>query len=239
MEDFTGLQDVFRIEDNRNHIPFKLAIGAISNRFEGHLHSGKLYRAAWQKACRAGAEIYGGLRVVEWEQTSSGFNIHTDRLAPLHCGQILVCNNAFAAQLIPDAEVVPARGQILLSKPMNHPLKGIYHFDQGYYYWRALGDRILIGGARNKDMATESTYEWGLNQKIQHELLRFLNEDVLQGNWPVEVDMQWSGTMGFGPSKSPIIRTISPGIHVGIRLGGMGVALSSVIAGRLASLVID
>lgn len=239
MEEHTGLQDSFRIEDRRDQIPFRHAIGAISNRFEGHLHSGKLYRAAWQKACRSGVEIYGGLKVIEWEESPVGFKIHTDGSAPISCNEILICNNAFAAQLMPELDVAPARGQILLTTPMDHPLKGIYHYDHGYYYWRALGQRILIGGARNKDMGTETTYDRSLNPNIQHELFRFLEQDVLEGKHTLEIDMQWSGIMGFGSSKSPIIRTISPGVHAGVRLGGMGVALSSVIAGRLASLVTD
>lgn len=237
MEEATGLSKVFRPVQNVDRLPFSSAIGAIANPYEGHLNTGKLYRMAWQRACRMGAEIYGGAEVMGWERQGDYLKIDVPSIGSIRATHLLVCNNAFAAQLISDIEVVPARGQVLVSAPMQHHLKGIYHFDQGYYYWRELGDRILIGGARNMAAEMEQSYEWQLNEEIQSELYRFIKEDVLQQKEDFKVDYRWSGTMGFGPAKSPIVKTISPGVHLGVRLGGMGVALSSVLAARIAALV--
>lgn len=237
MLEATGIKGVFHPVGKPQELPFRSAIGAIGNPYEGHLNTGKLYRMAWQRATRMGAEIYGGAEVKSWLRQGNHLMVEVPSLGSIRASQLFICNNAFAARLIPEAAVLPARGQVLVSAPMQHHLKGIYHFDHGYYYWRALGDRILIGGARNMDAETEQSYEWHLNAKIQAELYRFVKEEVLQQKEDFSVDYRWSGTMGFGPAKSPIVKTISPGVHLGVRLGGMGVALSSVLAERIAALV--
>ena len=41
--------------------------------------------------------------------------------------------------------------------------------------------------------------------------------------------------MAVGPDKSPVVRTIAPGLSVGVRMGGMGVALGTGVAESLAT----
>ena len=56
----------------------------------------------------------------------------------------------------------PARAQVLITKPIkNLQIKGTFHLDKGYYYFRNIDNRILFGGGRNLDFKTEETSEFG------------------------------------------------------------------------------
>jgi len=46
-----------------------------------------------------------------------------------------------------------------------------------------------------------------------------------------------SGIMGVGKQKTPIVKRVSNTIMCGVRLGGMGVALGSLVGKELAGLV--
>ena len=48
---------------------------------------------------------------------------------------------------------------------------------------------------------------------------------------------RWSGIMGMGSSKRPIVEQLSTHVYCGVRLGGMGVAIGSLIGQELADLV--
>ena len=50
-----------------------------------------------------------------------------------------------------------------------------------------------------------------------------------------EEDMNWSGIMAFSPDKKPFINEVEPGIFAAIRMNGMGVALASGAAEKLAN----
>ncbi len=57
----------------------------------------------------------------------------------LHCDNLCICTNAFTKQLLPDVDVTPGRGQVVITKPVDGlRFKGIYHFDKGYYYFREI-----------------------------------------------------------------------------------------------------
>ena len=42
--------------------------------------------------------------------------------------------------------------------------------------------------------------------------------------------------MGIGSTKQPIVKKISPNVSIGLRMGGMGVALGSLIGKELSDL---
>ena len=89
----------------------------------------------------------------------------------------MICTNAFAKNLLPDADIVPARGQVLLTSPIqNLPFNGTFHSDEGFYYFRNLDNRVLLGGARNKAMDEEQTMDMNTSEFIQSELENYLTE---------------------------------------------------------------
>src|SRR5690606_19005219 len=121
------------------------------------------------------------------------------------CSRALLCTNAFTRKLY-DLEVIPARAQVLVTKPLdNLQLKGCFHFDEGFYFFRNTGNRILFGGGRNLDIEGETTTEFALTVQIQNQLETYLSQLVLPRQ-KVEIEHRWSGIMGMGPQRTPIVR---------------------------------
>jgi glycine/D-amino acid oxidase-like deaminating enzyme len=134
-------------------------------------------------------------------------------------------------------DVQPSRAQVLVTKPIkNLKVIGTFHLDEGYYYFRNIEDRILFGGGRNLDFKGEETMAFGQTQLIQNKLEDILKHIILPDT-PFEVDQRWSGIMGMGTQKRPIIKQISENVSCGVRLGGMGIAIGSLIGKELAELV--
>jgi len=81
-------------------------------------------------------------------------NLKDDHHFTINAKRAAFCTNSLIANLFPEdfGEFVPGRGQIILTKPIkNLKLKGTFHMDDGFYYFRSIHDRILIGGGRNLD----------------------------------------------------------------------------------------
>jgi len=52
------------------------------------------------------------------------------------------------------------------------------------------------------------------------------------------VDTWWSGILGIGTVKKPIVQKIAPHVAVAVRLGGMGVAIGSLVGEEGAALLL-
>jgi glycine/D-amino acid oxidase-like deaminating enzyme len=221
---------------SRLHFPY-----CVETTCEGELHTGKMMRSLIDFAIGKGVEIKTGVEVLEMEESARQVTVHVHdpyRAEGMHFSaqQVLVCTNAFTPRFFPDLDIKPGRGQVILTKPIpGLRLKGIFHFDQGYYYFRELEGRILFGGGRNLDFETEATDQITLNEQIIDKLCNWLREAIIPVT-PFEIDMKWSGIMAFGKDKKPIVQSFSDRIHGAFRMGGMGVALGSLVAQQLASL---
>ncbi len=91
----------------------------------------------------------------------------------------------------------------------------------------------MFGGGRNLDFAGENTSKFGLSDLIQNQLDKLLSENIIP-HQQVEIDLRWSGIMGIGSEKKPIIQFISNNVVCAVRMGGMGVAIGSLV-GEMAS----
>ncbi|MCB0464616.1 MAG: FAD-binding oxidoreductase, partial [Aequorivita sp.] len=149
--------------------------------------------------------------------------------------KVFIATNGFAKQFLRE-DVKPARAQVLVTKPIkNLHIKGTFHLDKGYYYFRNIENRILFGGGRNLDFRAEETTEMELTQLVQTKLEQLLKTVILP-NQSFEIEHRWSGIMGIGKQKKPIVKIVSENIFCGVRLGGMGVAIGSSIGKQLATL---
>ena len=147
----------------------------------------------------------------------------------------IIATNGFAKQWIKD-DVFPARAQVLITNEIkNLQVKGTFHYNKGYYYFRNVGNRILLGGGRNLNFQGETTQEFGLTKQIQDKLNELL-QTVIIPNQSYKVEDTWSGIMGVGENKSPIIKKINNNTAVGVRMGGMGVALGSQVGKTISNL---
>jgi len=207
----------------------------IYNAFEGQIDTGNMMDGLVQLALSKGIKILNGVRVTHFKAQTDHVEVVTDAFT-LQTDQLLIATNGFASQLGLQ-EVQPARAQVLITKPIpNLHIEGTFHLDKGYYYFRNINNRILFGGGRNLDFKAEETTELGQTEVVQTELERLLKEVILPDT-PFEIDRRWSGIMGVGTQKKPILISISNHIHVGVRLGGMGVAIGSQVGRDLADLV--
>jgi len=151
--------------------------------------------------------------------------------------QLIHCTNAFASRFLKEEEIIPARGQIIVTEPIeNLKLKGTFHYDEGFYYFRNLGNRILLGGGRNQDIKTEETTAFETTEFLQNHLENFLKE-VIVPNQNVRVSMRWSGIMAMGSEKTPIIKQVSERQFCAVRLSGMGVALAPKIGEVITEMI--
>ena len=209
------------------------------NQLEGQLNSAKLVLAL-QKAVQAkGVQILFNTEVKKFKSHKKGVTITTNLEAVLETKQFLVCTNGFAKQLIPSLDVVPARGQVFVTEPIkNLKFKGCFHFDEGYYYFRNLGNRLLLGGARNADFKNEKTYSLETSATIQKVLEDFMMQRILpKGSKKPKIDLRWSGTMGMGSIKKPIIERVQPNVYCAVRMSGMGVAIAPIVAKKALKLM--
>jgi glycine/D-amino acid oxidase-like deaminating enzyme len=216
--------------------------GLIENTCEGALNTGMMMYALMQMATGMGVEIKTGATITGWTEETNGVRVHvTDSHRgsewPLWGQTLSLCTNAFTRNLLPGEDVVPGRGQVLITDPIpGLQLKGIYHLDRGYYYFREINGRVLFGGGRNMDFEGETTTHIDLSEHIQQDLEEKLRTIILP-NTPHTIAQRWAGIMAFGTTRQPIIKAISPRVFGAYRMGGMGVALGSTAAAQLARLI--
>lgn len=235
----TGSQHTFcDVTQEMSHYGVKQFDHLVSNSFEAGIHSGKLVSALTQKVRELGVRVINGIEVNGWIKTNDTIELTTQFGNTLNAKQMIVCMNGFTPTILPQLNIVPARGQILLSKPIKGlALKGTFHFDEGFYYWRNLGNRILIGGARNMDIAGEQTTDLSGSDKIRNHLAHFLTTHI-HTDQPIEIEQSWSGIMGFTPNKQPLCEWIEPDVLAVVACNGMGVALTPIIAEKVAAMVL-
>lgn len=224
-----------------NEFGFHGIQGMIENHCEGEINTGMMMSNLSALVRSQGIEIITGCEVKQFQEEEKQVLLFCSGIQQneliFKTKQLLICNNAFANTLLPGYDVVPGRGQVLITKPIDKlRFKGIFHFQQGYYYFREYNGRILFGGGRQLDFEKERTTAFESNASILADLNEKLQSIILPGQG-VDIDYNWTGIMAFGKTKKPIIQPHSPRIHIGIRMGGMGVAIGSEVGFRLCEMV--
>ncbi len=207
----------------------------IFNQFEGQLDTGKMMLTLLNKVQALGVRIINNCTVESYVENQSCVKVKTN-ITEFSTNKLLIATNGFARQFLTE-DIQPARAQVLITKPIKGlKIKGTFHLDKGYYYFRNIDDRILLGGGRNLDFKTEETVEFGQTSLIQNKLESIL-KDVILPNTNFEIENRWSGIMGVGHQKKAIVKNVGEHISCGVRLGGMGVAIGSWVGKELAELM--
>jgi gamma-glutamylputrescine oxidase len=230
LRDIVG-QNVYDFQKDVGH--FASFHASVFNRFEGKLNTGRMYRSLVEKARETGVRLFFGCEVNDVEESGSSVLLSTPG-GTFKAGRAVVCTNGFARKLLPGLDVKPARNMVLVSQPVSLPFNEVYHYDKGYVYFREAECRLLLGGARNVDLEREMTDSFEPNERIFQRLDAFAREFILPGK-PIEWAYKWTGIMGIGGKKSPLIGSIGKRIHYAVRLGGMGVALGTLIGMETAN----
>ena len=236
-------QDAFKINyDKIEEFGFKGLHSLVENTCEVELDTGLMMKHLIQLVTSMGVELKTGCQVVSLQDNTNEVEVvcqnpvlHNELV--FKANKVFICTNAFAQQLLPHIDVTPGRGQVLITKPIQRlKFKGIFHFEEGFYYFREYKGCVLIGGGRNLDIQTETSTQFELNQQIQHSLIEKLQTIILP-HQSFEIDLKWTGIMAFGKTKRPIISQHSSNILIGVRMGGMGVAIGSEVGYTLAEMV--
>jgi len=223
--------NVFEIKDN----PFgfkEINDKLIFNPFEGQLDTGKMMEALIEKVKIKKIKILNNISVTSFLENKNYVEIVTENFS-YKSSKLFIATNGYSNKLL-NEKILPARAQVLITKPIeNLQIKGTFHLDRGYYYFRNIDNRVLLGGGRNLDFKKEETDNFGLNDNIQSKLELILKNIILPKK-EFEIDYRWSGIMGVGTKKTAIVKSISENVFCGIRLGGMGVAIGTAIGNELA-----
>ena len=207
----------------------------IKNNFEGQINTGKMMKKLLHLARTRGIEILNGFDVDDFKFINNKWEIYNTQTT-LKTTKLILCNNAFASKFYQKLDLKPARAQVLITKPIEGlKLKGCFHMDKGYYYFRNVDNRVLLGGGRNLDFKAEETFEMNTSEKIQKEL-KYLLETKILPNQPFEIEKSWAGIMGVGSSKSTYIEQLDEGLYCAVRMGGMGIALGANVGQEVAEL---
>jgi gamma-glutamylputrescine oxidase len=209
-------------------------LGALLCPDNGELDSAAAVRAL---ASGAGLEVREGVTVTAVEEDRTGVAIRTGA-GDVHATAAVLATNAWAPELWPAAPVLPVRGQMLVTAPVNAVVadRPVYS-DRGFRYWRQLPDRrLVVGGWRNTAVDEEVGFDTLPTARIQEQL------DAQLANLGVTapVERRWAGTMGFTPDQLPLVGLI-PGrarTHVAAGFSGHGMGFAFEVARLLVEHIV-
>ncbi len=238
LQRITGMANVFQEADSSTfgmHGVKQL----IFNRAEGQINPAKMMQSLIKIAQEKDISFFWGADITSWQSVNNGLEIEINHQRIIKAKNMIVAVNGFAKRLFPELALRPARNLVLVTNPIKHlNLRGTFHYDEGYYYFRNIGNRVLLGGGRKLDPIVETTSEFGLNATIRDALMQML-EKIILPNQDFSITHQWSGIMGIGESKSSILQKLNDHVIIAVRLGGMGVALGSQLGHDAANLLIN
>ena len=208
----------------------------IINRLEGCLHPQKMMNALEIEARQLGVSFIYGLKVddIDFDQKT----LLTDQ-GSMGFNQLVVCTNGFTERLLSIHDVKPARNQVLITEKIDgFSLGRCYHMNKGFVYFREIEGRLLLGGGRDLDKEGETTDQLGSTELIENYLKDLMDNHILKGK-AYSIAHRWSGILGVGASKMPIVERINAHVLVAVRMGGMGVAIGSFIGEVAAAMLFE
>lgn len=207
---------------------------------EGQIHTGRMMHSLLQYVQEAGVLFYGGVDVKAWEERETEVVLHTAGGMQFRSAQVLFAVNGFAGAILNLPDLSPARNQVVVAEvDSGLPWKGNFHYQRGYFYFRPLDShRVLVGGGRHLFPETEATDAEELTDEVQQMLEEFLREVVLPKSSTYRITHRWSGILGVGEAKQPVVCRIGKRTGVALRLGGMGVAIGCATGKRAAELLL-
>lgn len=236
LQPIIGKHDIYAVSNAKiADFGFSGITHLIENRFEGQIDTGLMMNSLISKVAGLGVQIFNSCRAEGIIQEAGQYEIKTNQ-GEFNAKSVIIATNAFAKELLPELDLIPGRGQVVVTAPIrNLKIKGAFHYNRGYTYFRNIDNRVLLGGFRDLDYKEEQTNQPGLTDRIQTALENLLIETILPGQTP-KIEYRWSGIMGFGPELSPIVKEIRPGLYCAVRCSGMGNAIGSLLGEQVAEM---
>ena len=165
--------------------------GALFHPRDGLLQPARFVRRLAALAASAGVEIREYDRIHE---------------PSLEVDAVVVATDGYPSGLLGRLEglIIPTRGQMIATEPVPEQLFPIPHYGRhGLDYWHQDDHgRLIAGGMRDFDFASEFTAEEAVTPSIQHALEQFAADLV---GWPVQVTHRWAGIFGLVPDLLPVV----------------------------------
>jgi len=233
--EITGVKEIYH-EDKliSSKFGFEGINTSYCNKLEGAINTGKMIQELYKKAILNDVNVLFGMNAEKLDHSAQE-NVIETQFGEIKAKNTIIATNGFAKKWIKD-DILPARAQVIITNEIpDLKINGTFHYEKGYYYFRNVGNRVLLGGGRNLDFKGETTEEFGSSEQIRLKLLELLKNVILPKH-TYEIQDSWSGIMGVGKSKSPIIKKINNNTAIGVRMGGMGVAIGAQVGKKLADL---
>jgi hypothetical protein len=239
VEKMSGEKNIYNVaDDHLQGFGFKGVSHLILNRGEGQIHTGMMMDRLLHLVRSMGVMVLNGIGVKHLSEEANAVRLESTEGFSFTAARVVAATNGFARELMPELAVDPGRAQVLVTKPINNlKVKGTFHYDKGYYYFRNIGDRILFGGGRNLDFEGEKTTEFALTDLVQNRLEYLLKTTIIPDTH-FEIEQRWSGIMGLGDVKTTIVKSLSSRIFCAVRMGGMGVAIGSLVGEEAAAMIV-
>ena len=117
----------------------------ISSVHEGQIDTGLMMKQLIHKVQSQDIHIFFGTEVTNFSSGQGSVHLETN-FFECKARALFIATNGFSKALQIE-DVKPARAQVLITKPIkNLQIKGTFHLDMGYYYFRNIDQRILLGG---------------------------------------------------------------------------------------------
>jgi gamma-glutamylputrescine oxidase len=202
-----GFDAVWR-DDLPEQVPSRFH-GAIFQPRDGALQPARWVRRLASRAVQAGAELREHTRVTSLEEVEAE--------------HIVLATDGYTSGLVPalDEAVTPARGQVIVTEPLQRELFPCPHSARrGYDYWHQTPEgRLVAGGFRDTAFEEETTQEEVTTPGIQGHLERFVAELTGQRQ---RVSHRWAGIFGNTEDRLPLVGRLPTADRVWVSVGYSG-----------------
>ncbi|MBS1271305.1 MAG: Gamma-glutamylputrescine oxidoreductase [Candidatus Marinimicrobia bacterium] len=210
---------------------------------DGSANPARCVRGLASAAENFGVPIYENTPVLDYSESGQNHVTLTMPDATIEAQMVLVAANAFTPQLrnILDGKILPVRGQMLATEPIDAKIAVPCYANFGFDYFRQTSDgRMIIGGSRDHNPDAEMGFDEEPNEQIQSELEDYLM-DLLDLDRSPEITHRWTGTMGFARDGLPVIGRLPYSKHIYVAGGftGHGMSIATKVAEIVSTLLIE
>ncbi|KAL0485073.1 oxidoreductase [Acrasis kona] len=188
-----------------------------------------------QRAIQLGVKLHSHTKITTINKHDSGrFHLHTNNNKSFFVDRVIHATNAWANELVPaiDNFITPIRGQVIVTEPLKERYWDIgLCLSEGYDYMIQRRDkRVVLGGRRlcSKTAEVGEMDDSTLNEDISAALRSLLGEtfpDVFK-DYPVNIDYEWTGIMGFTKDNIPIVDQVNKDEFVVAGFSGHGMPMA-------------
>lgn len=236
----TGQTDIYAVANKNKAAVFGFSHvnSMIYNRCEAQIDTGKMMSALLGRVQEVNTPVFNNCKLLEIIHQENHVILKTNQ-GVFKTKKVIIATNGFINEFYPDLQVFPGRGQVLVTQQIpTLKIKGTFHYDKGFFYFRNINNRILLGGGRNIDFKLEETTQAGITDQVQSALEELLYETIIPDEKPI-IEYRWSGVMAFGNELKPIIKKLEPNVFCSVRCNGMGVSMGSLSGQQVADLVLN